>query len=141
MTIDTGMLNDLKTYFSNRTDVAFSFLFGSYARGTAHTESDIDIAVYFFPEERYRYPVEYEKEVYYDGEDEIRADLEKLLGKEVELLALNRVSASISASAIRGTRLVIKDWKLYLDFMQMVTREAEDYAYMLSKDFLREYER
>jgi predicted nucleotidyltransferase len=141
MTTDTGMLNNLKIYFANRSDVAFSFLFGSYARGTAHTESDIDIAVYFYPRERYQYPVEYEEEVYYDGEDEIWADLEKLLGKEVELLVLNRVSASISASAIRGIRLVVKDLKLYLDFMQMVTREAEDYAYMLSKDFLLEYGR
>jgi len=128
----------LKNYFSNRTDVAFSFLYGSYARGTAHSESDIDIAVYFYP--GVRNPVEYEEDVYYDGEDEIWADLEELLGKEVELLVLNRVSASVSASAIRGTPLVINDWKLYLDFMEIVTREAEDYAQMLSNDFLQGYE-
>lgn len=128
----------MKNYFSNRTDVAFSFLYGSYARGTAHSESDIDIAVYFYP--GVRNPVEYEEDVYYDGEDEIWADLEELLGKEVELLVLNRVSASVSASAIRGTPLVINDWKLYLDFMEIVTREAEDYAQMLSNDFLQGYE-
>ena len=132
------MLTELKNYFSNRTDVAFSFLYGSYAGGTAHSESDIDIAVYFYPGERY--PVEYEEDVYYDGENEIWADLEELLGKEVELLVLNRVSASVSASAIRGTPLVINDWKLYLDFMEIVTREAEDYAQMLSNDFLERYE-
>ena len=128
----------MKNYFSNRTDVAFSFLYGSYARGTAHSESDIDIAVYFYPAERY--PVEYEEDVYYDGENEIWADLEELLGKEVELLVLNRVSASVSASAIRGTPLVINDWKLYLDYMEIVTREAEDYAQMLSNAFLERYE-
>jgi len=128
----------LKNYFSNRTDVAFSFLYGSYARGTAHSESDIDIAVYFYP--GVRNPVEYEEDIYYDGENEIWADLEELLGKEVELLVLNRVSASVSASAIRGTPLVINDWKLYLDFMEIVTREAEDYAQMLSNDFLQGYE-
>ena len=132
------MLTELKNYFSNRTDVAFSFLYGSYARGTAHSESDIDIAVYFYPAERY--PVEYEEDVYYDGENEIWADLEELLGKEVELLVLNRVSASVSASAIRGTPLVINDWKLYLDYMEIVTREAEDYAQMLSNAFLERYE-
>ena len=132
------MLTELKNYFSNRTDVAFSFLYGSYARGTAHSESDIDIAVYFYP--GVRYPVEYEEDVYYDGENEIWVDLEELLGKEVELLVLNRVSASVSASAVRGTPLVINDWKLYLDFMEIVTREAEDYAQMLSNDFLERYE-
>ena len=138
MAKDCGILTELKNYFSNRTDVAFSFLYGSYARGTAHSESDIDIAVYFYPAERH--PVEYEEDVYYDGEHEIWADLEELQGKEVELLVLNRVSASVSASAIRGTPLVINDWKLYLDYMEIVTREAEDYAQMLSNDFLERYE-
>ena len=138
MTKNSGMLVELKNYFSNRSGVAFSFLYGSYARGTAHSESDIDIAVYFYP--AVRYPVEYEEDVYYDGENEIWADLEELLGREVELLVLNRVSASVSASALRGTPLVIKDWKLYLDFMQIVTREAEDYIQMISSDFLQRCE-
>ena len=40
----------LKRYFENRKDVTFAFLFGSHARGTATKLSDIDIAVYFYPE-------------------------------------------------------------------------------------------
>jgi predicted nucleotidyltransferase len=131
---DKQMVTVLETYFSNRKDVAFSFLFGSYARGTAHRNSDVDIAVYFYPE--IRHPVQYEEDVYYVGEDEIWADLDQLLGKEVELLVLNRVSASVSASAVRGTPLVINDWHLYLDFMEVVTREAEDFAQMIINDFL-----
>ncbi len=128
------MLAELKHYFSTRSDIAFSFLFGSYARGTAGSLSDIDIAVYFYPDQRY--PIEYEEEVYYDSEDETWADLERLLGREVELLVLNRVSASVSATAIRGIPLVINDWGLYLDFMEVVTREAEDYRQMLTEIFL-----
>ncbi len=138
MAKDSGLVTELKNYFSNRDDVAFSFLYGSYARGTAHSQSDIDIAVYFCP--RKGYPIEYEEEVYYNTEDEIWADLEELLGKEVELLVLNRVSACVSASAIRGIPLLIADWKLYLDFMEIVTREAEDYTQMLSNDFLQRCE-
>jgi len=34
----------LKRYFESRKDVAFAFLFGSQARGTATKLSDIDIA-------------------------------------------------------------------------------------------------
>ena len=138
MAKDSELLTELKNYFSNRDDAAFSFLYGSYARGTAHSQSDIDIAVYFYPGKGY--PIEYEEEVYYDAEDEIWADLEELLGKEVELLVLNRVSACVSASAIRGIPLVIKSWKLYLDFMEIVTREAEDYMQMLTNDFLQRCE-
>src|SRR3990172_7020257 len=62
-------IETLKSYFSTRKDIAFAFLFGSHARGTATKLSDVDIAVYFYPRERH--PVEYEEEVFYDGEHEI----------------------------------------------------------------------
>ncbi len=39
------MLAKLREYFSLRSDAAFSFLFGSYARGTQREECDIDLAV------------------------------------------------------------------------------------------------
>ena len=118
-------IEPLKNYFENRKDVAFAFLFGSHARGTATKLSDIDIAVYFYPEKRH--PIEYEEEVFYKGEDEVWDDLEGLLKKEVEMLVLNRVSASVAASAIRGIPLAINDWGLYLNFMLFITSLAEDY--------------
>lgn len=128
------MVETLKEYFSKRQDVAFAFLFGSQASGWATSLSDVDIAVYFYPKRRR--PIEYEEPVYYEKENEIWGDLERLLKKEVELLVLNRVSASVAASAIRGIPLVINDWGLYLDFMDTVTREAEDFREMLFEDFL-----
>lgn len=127
-------INALKGYFENRKDIAFAFLFGSQAKGRATKLSDIDIAVYFYPEKRH--PVEYEEEVFYEGEDKIWSDLEKLLKREVEMLVLNRVSASVAASAIRGIPLAINNWGLYLDFMLVVTREAEDFGNMIIEDFL-----
>lgn len=131
VTMDTEVL---KNYFKNRKDIAFSFLFGSYAKGTATKLSDVDIAVYFYPEKRR--PIEYEEEVFYKGEDEIWSDLEKILKKEVELLVLNRVSSSVAASAIRGARLAINDWGLYLDFMEVITGEAEDFMDLIIDDYM-----
>lgn len=81
-------INSLKTYFSNRADVAFSFLFGSQVTGNATKLSDVDIAVYFYPEKKY--PIEYEEKVYYGQEDAIWLELERLLRIEVELVVLNR---------------------------------------------------
>ena len=124
----------LMQYFESRRDVAFVFLFGSEAKGTATSLSDVDIAVYFYPAKRH--PIEYEEEVSYDGEDAIWGHLEKLLKREVELLVLNRVSATVAASAIRGIPLAINDWGLYLDFMEVVTEVAEDYRDMVFRDFL-----
>jgi predicted nucleotidyltransferase len=124
----------LKQYFGNRKDIAFAFLFGSYARGTATTISDVDIAVYFYPEKRR--PIEFEEENFYKGEDEIWDGLERLLKKEVEMLVLNRVSMTVAAGAIRGIPLAINDWGLYLDFMEVATTEAEDFIDMALTDFV-----
>jgi predicted nucleotidyltransferase len=124
----------LKGYFDKREEVAFAFLFGSQADGLATALSDIDVAVYFYP--RIRRPIEFEEPIYYEKENEIWADLETLLKKEVELLVLNRAPATISASAIRGIPIVIRDWGLYLDFMAVVTSEAIDFRNLLIRDFL-----
>ena len=131
-------IEELKRYFRNRQGVAFAFLFGSHAKGTATRMSDIDIAIYFYPGKRH--PVEYEEEKFYDTENEIWAELERLLKREVELLVLNRVSATIAASAIRGIPLAINDWELFLDFMEVVTAEAEDFREMMFRDFLEKIE-
>ena len=131
--METNLIEKLKEYFSQREDIAFAFLYGSQAKGHANRLSDVDIAVYFYPLERH--PTEFEKEVFYDGENEIWGDLQRLLKKEVELLVLNRVSASVAASAIRGVPLAIKDWGLYLDFMEVITDVAEDFAGLIISDY------
>ena len=119
-------LERLKEYLAARQEVAFSFLYGSHAKGTATKRSDVDIAVYFYPRERH--PVEIEEEVFYPVESEIWGDLERILGKEVELLVLNRVPATVAVSAIRGIPLLIRDWNLYLDFLENITDIAEEFA-------------
>jgi len=123
----------LKHYFENRTDVAFAFLYGSQAHGYATRLSDVDIAIYFYPQERH--PIEYESENEYESEDEIWGDLERFLKKEVELLVLNRAAATVAASAIRGIPLMINDWGLYLDFMLVITHEAADFTELIINDY------
>jgi len=127
------MIERLKEYFSRRKEVAFAFLYGSQATGNATKLSDVDIGVYFYPQKRR--PVECEKEVFYPTENEIWSDLEQILKREVELLVLNRVSASVASSAIRGVPLAINDWNLYLDFMEVITDIAEDYAESTIRDY------
>ncbi|OGL45126.1 MAG: hypothetical protein A2W05_05145 [Candidatus Schekmanbacteria bacterium RBG_16_38_10] len=128
------MIELLKKYFENKKDIAFAFLYGSYAKGNATRLSDVDIAVYFYPKERH--PIEYEKEIFHDTENEVWADIERLLRREVELLILNRASANVASSAIRGIPLVINDWGLYIDFMEVITDVAENFMDFVINDYM-----
>lgn len=130
-----SLIEGLKRYFNERQEVAFAFLFGSQGRGNATKLSDVDIAVYFYPRKKLNI-LEYEKAVFYPTENEIWADLEIIVHKEVELLVLNRVSSTVAASAIRGIALAINDWGTYLDFMTAITSEAIDFREFIIKDFL-----
>ncbi|MGR3317193.1 MAG: type VII toxin-antitoxin system MntA family adenylyltransferase antitoxin [Candidatus Anammoxibacter sp.] len=123
----------LKEYFITSNNIAFAFLFGSQARRNSTKLSDVDIAVYFYPEKGAI--VEYEEEAPYEKEDDIWSDLEKILKREVEMLVLNRVSATVAATAIKGLPLAINDWGLYIDFMLIVSREAADFMDFIIRDY------
>lgn len=127
--IITGLL---KPYFEKRDDILMAFLFGSWATGKYCRESDVDIAVYFKPVSG---GLEWEEfDARYEGENEIWREIENLLGKEVDLLVLNRAASSIADTAISGAPVIIKDRGLYLDFMLRVTSEAIDF-----RGFVAEY--
>jgi uncharacterized protein len=126
-------LQALQSYFEAREEVSFAFLYGSYAKGYATKRSDVDIAVYFYP--RRRHPIELEDDVFYESEGEIWGDLERVLKKEVELLVLNRVPATVAANAIKGVRLIIKDWDLFLDFLEVATDVAEDFTEFIINEY------
>ena len=121
--MEKEILGALKNYFQEREDVAFAFLFGSSVKGRVRREGDIDIALYFWPES----DMEWENVTKrYEGENRIALDLEKLLKKEVDLIILNRAKAILADEAIRkGKPLIVKDWGLFLEFLCLITDEAE----------------
>lgn len=103
----------LVPYFANRRDVRMAFLFGSVERGLASTESDVDVAVYLEEE---------------GAEGTIWTDIERLVGCEVDLVVLNRASALVGWSAVRGISLLIRDRGFFLDYFLEVSEEAESLA-------------
>ena len=123
----------IEKYFAKRDDVAFAFLFGSQADGRATARSDVDVAVYFMPETRH--PLEFEEDVRYAAEDEVLSELGCILGKDVELLVLNRAPADVAASALGGIPVCVRDWGLYLDFDAIASRVAIDVREELVRDF------
>ncbi|MFH0819985.1 MAG: HepT-like ribonuclease domain-containing protein [bacterium] len=115
----------LKEYFFRRSEVLMAFVFGSQAKKKAGKISDWDIAIYFQPCSK---EIEWESNRRYPQEEKIWLDLVELLETDqVDLVVLNRASASVAASALQGLPLIIKDRQLFLEFMLIVSREAEDY--------------
>jgi predicted nucleotidyltransferase len=119
----TELVEILEGYFIKRNDIAFASLFGSAARGKIRKEGDIDIAVYFRPEK----DVEWENFTKkYKEENRIALDLERLLKKEIDLVVLNRARSILADEIVRkGKPIIIKDRSMFLDFLCIVSDEAE----------------
>jgi len=135
--LEDHLLHRLTQYLKQRTDIAFAFLFGSQANGAATIRSDVDIAVYFFPNQRH--PIEFESDLTYEGESALWADVEDIVKKEVDMVVLNRVPATVAAAALRGQALIIKEQGLYLDFMSAVTDEADSFMDYIIRDYRERY--
>jgi predicted nucleotidyltransferase len=92
-----------------------AFLFGSAAKGRAIRRSDLDIAVHFSDG--------------YDVRDvvSLAGELERLLGRDVDVIVLNSAPATLARTALRGVPLVIRNRQFYMEFMLDVSREAEDF--------------
>ncbi len=130
---DVDKTKKLKRYFEGRDDVVMAFLFGSRAKKREMSGSDWDIAVYFKPEKNYIEWEEHDRN--YPEEDCVWNDCIDILKTDnVDLLVLNRAPADVADEAINGIPIVIKDRDLWLNFMLIVTREAEDY-----RNFVDEY--
>ena len=134
---DNKMLVILKDYFNQREDVAFAFLFGSAVSGKVRDEGDIDIAVYFWPERDIEWE-EFNKK--YEGENKIGLDLERLFKKEVDLVVLNRAKAILADEVLRrGEPIVIKNRGMFMDFLCIVSDEAEYMRDWLEKAYQERY--
>src|SRR3989344_173834 len=125
-------LKSLKEYFEKRPDVEMAFLFGSRAKGQETSESDADVAVYFKTTSGH---LEFEDDTEYEDENKVWGDVEKILGISTDLVVLNRAPATLADSIIReGEPIIIKNQKLYLDFLLRATSNATDFREFV-KDF------
>ncbi len=124
--------NKLKKYFEKRKEIAFAFLFGSFAKGCYREMSDIDIAIYFFPEDN---DFDFQSEKFFNSEDEIWSELEEILKKEIDLVVLNRAPSTVAFNAVRGLEIINRDFELFYKFFNYVMFDAIDYNEMILRDF------
>jgi uncharacterized protein YutE (UPF0331/DUF86 family)/predicted nucleotidyltransferase len=124
----------LEEYFTKKPHIAMVFIFGSYAKEQETSESDIDIAVYFYPETS---ELEWEETRSYEGEDDIWNEVEKITCIRTDMVVLNRAPSTLAYSILQaGFPIIIKDRSLYLRFYLLISAAAEDFRDLV-KDFWR----
>jgi len=121
----TAQTDAVKEYLGRHELVIMAFLFGSWAQGYAGLDSDVDVAIYLRPEETASEEVEAGR-LSRTAQD-IWGDLEGIIGREVDLVVLNDAAPSIALTALQGIPLVVKDRRLYFDFLLRTTSEAADF--------------
>jgi predicted nucleotidyltransferase len=94
------------------------FLFGSIARGFSTDASDVDIAIMFE-----RVPDFFEL-------NDLRDQLSRCAGKEVDLITLNTASPIIKMQVLRYGLLIKKDERDYNEFFVSTVREYSDLKYV-----------
>jgi predicted nucleotidyltransferase len=83
MNLDTQKIEQLKSYFKTQP-VLKAYLFGSFVRGEADNQSDVDILV----------ELDYAKRIGLEF-IQMQIDLERILKTKVDLVSSNGISSSI----------------------------------------------
>ncbi len=83
MNLDSSQIESIKSYFRTRP-VLKAYLFGSYVRGEADSQSDIDILV----------DLDYSQKIGLQF-IQMKLDLEKLLNNKIDLVSSNGLSKYI----------------------------------------------
>jgi predicted nucleotidyltransferase len=96
---DEAVERTLRALFAGRPDgIVAAYLFGSVARGTAGRRSDVDVAVLYAtapPPTLEGWPLD------------LQADLERLLGRPVQVVVLNGAPAGLVHRVLRDGRLLL----------------------------------
>ncbi len=103
------LLKTLKEVMEKEEDVLFAYLYGSYAYGVVHSESDIDVAVYLKPSDIKEY-LNKEKRI-------LSALIDRLHTDRIDLRILNVSPLLLQYHVIKeGIPILIKDEQERIDF-------------------------
>lgn len=113
-------------YFRPRSEgLAAVYLYGSVARGTAGRDSDIDIGLL----STRTAPSTLDEQPY-----DVEGDLERLLGRTVQVVELNRAPVDLRARVLReGKLLVDRDRSARIRFEVQTRNEAFDLEPVLKR--------
>ncbi len=107
-------IKKIENFLQTEQNVLFGYVFGSYANGKEHDQSDIDVVLFF---DRYNF------DVYAD----IVHRLERLLHKKVDLVVLNNTKNLYLLEDIIKNSILVKDHLHREDFELKRMHEILDF--------------
>jgi predicted nucleotidyltransferase len=113
-----ALQKNLEEFSVQQENFVLVFLFGSFARGFSTNESDVDVAILF------------RKVPDFFGLNDLKDQLSRCAGKEVDILTLNTASPIIKMQVLRYGLLVKRDTRAYNDFFVSTLREYHDLKYL-----------
>jgi predicted nucleotidyltransferase len=111
------ILEQLKSFLKSEPGLELAFLMGSYAKGTARKDSDVDVAVLFSSTPSSSNILD------------LNLRLSAVLKKEVDLVALNTAGPIIKMQALKTGILIYRTKNTYEDFFTRTLYEYEDLKY------------
>ena len=115
--MELPMEQALKDFFSKEKDVTLAILMGSFAKGTARKDSDVDVALLFSSPPDFMEILDYKHR------------LSVLLKKEVDLVVLNTAGPVIKKQALKTGIVLLSRDNAYEDFFVRTLNEYDDLKY------------
>jgi len=125
--MDTAIRDRVKAFFITAPDVVAVYVFGSQARGESGPDSDVDVAVLFD-----KAPVA----TLMGPRLALEGDLERHLGRPVDLVTLNTASADLVHRVLRDGDLVCERDRNHRIWFE-VTRRNEYFDLQPIRDLYR----
>lgn len=129
----TELVSIVTSLLQQDADVTFAYLFGSHVKGTAHPQSDVDIAVYCDNMELGR-----GGDVQaVDKQINLSLAIGRALGRRTDVVVLNCATVDMRQNVLlHGELLFCRDSRVLAGFKRTQLREYQDYI-MLEPIFRR----
>lgn len=111
----------LREALEARDEIVFAYLHGSFAEGLPF--HDIDVAVYLDPTVAVTTDI-------FDYEMELSVELTRALRILVDVHVLNSAPLGFQHSVLQGEALLVRDEDKLTDFIERVSLEYADFAYL-----------
>lgn len=109
------LMNKLKEYFSHQNEIDTAILFGSFAKGTQHKHSDVDIAIHS------------KKCIGYETLANMQMELSLLCKREIDLADLSKAQGLFLYQIMtKGIRIKF-DRNIYVKYLNDALCFREDY--------------